>query len=300
MTKKNLLIDEYPLLVLPSLATAIGLNEAIALQQLHYWLGNPKGGVEIDGERWTYNTYEEWQEDNFPFWSVRTVQRVFLNLEELGLIISKQEASYDRKKYYRVHYANLARWNTPNPDIASGQDGTMDDDKVAYSIKGITETTPETTNPAAVAATPEIPSTYSVDWQMAGGLETIIIPDEAEEFRRAAKSWAYQIAMNNADLEPLAYEFMISANKIPCDKDVKFWRKTLRGFRNNSTRPATAQDVHHAILMHISRQLPIKSPASIEWALIEWISPTPESKNLPKGIEAGRVFLEAHGVNTNG
>lgn len=145
MTKKNLLIDEYPLLVLPSLATAIGLNEAIALQQLHYWIGNSKGGVEMDGERWTYNTYEEWQEDNFPFWSVRTVQRVFLNLEELGLVISKQEASYDRKKYYRVHYANLARWNTTNPDVASGQDGTMDDDKVARSIKGITETIAETT-----------------------------------------------------------------------------------------------------------------------------------------------------------
>ena len=37
----KLLIDEPPLQVLPSLALKIGLNEAIILQQVHYWL-NPK------------------------------------------------------------------------------------------------------------------------------------------------------------------------------------------------------------------------------------------------------------------
>lgn len=142
MRKKNLIIDEYPLLVLPSLATSIGLNEAIALQQLHYWLENPKGGIEMDGFRWVYNTYENWQKDNFPFWSVRTVQRVFTNLEDLELVISKQQANYDRKKYYRVHYDNLASWNETNCRNAEFQDGGMQDAKVASSL---TETTSETT-----------------------------------------------------------------------------------------------------------------------------------------------------------
>jgi len=141
MRKKNLLIDEYPLLVLPSLATSIGLNEAIVLQQLHYWLENPKGGVELDGYRWVYNTYEEWQRDNFPFWSVRTVIRTFANLEEMELVISKQLASYDRKKYYRVHYDNLASWNETDCHNADLQNGGMDHAKVAPSL---TETTPET------------------------------------------------------------------------------------------------------------------------------------------------------------
>jgi DnaD/phage-associated family protein len=142
MRKKTLLIDEYPLLVLPSLATSIGLNEAIALQQLHYWLENPKGGVMLDGERWVYNTYEDWQKDNFPFWSVRTVVRVFDHLEEMKLVVSMQQASYDRKKYYRIHYDNLAQWNMPDCQDASCQDGTFDHDKVASSL---TETTSETT-----------------------------------------------------------------------------------------------------------------------------------------------------------
>lgn len=141
MRKKNLLIDEYPLLVLPSLAKAIGLNEAIALQQLHYWLENPKGGVMMDGERWVYNTYEDWQKDNFPFWSVHTVQRVFMSLEKIGFVISMQKAEYDRKKYYRVHYANLASWNETDCHNAELQDGTMEEAKVASSL---TETTTET------------------------------------------------------------------------------------------------------------------------------------------------------------
>ena len=54
----NLLFDKHPLVVNPSLAALIGLNEAIVLQQVHYWL---KHNEEADknfeeGRYWTYNT----------------------------------------------------------------------------------------------------------------------------------------------------------------------------------------------------------------------------------------------------
>lgn len=68
----RLLIHDYPLMVSPRLAVAIGLNEAIVLQQLHYWLGT--AGKERDGKRWIYNTQVEWQAQ-FPFWSLNTVRR---------------------------------------------------------------------------------------------------------------------------------------------------------------------------------------------------------------------------------
>ena len=55
----NLLIDDYPILVLPKLATEIGLNEAIVLQQMHYWL--KKSNHNYDGRRWIYNSFPEWQ-----------------------------------------------------------------------------------------------------------------------------------------------------------------------------------------------------------------------------------------------
>ena len=51
----SLLISEPPLQVLPSLAVKIGLNEAIILQQVHYWL--LKSNNIRDGYKWVYNSY---------------------------------------------------------------------------------------------------------------------------------------------------------------------------------------------------------------------------------------------------
>ena len=95
----KLLIPESPIQLIPSLAKAIGLNEAIFIQQLHYWSLKSKDG-------WVYNTYEQWQEQ-FPFWSTRTIQRIVRNLEETGLLISRQDNDFDRKKYYQIDYDKL-------------------------------------------------------------------------------------------------------------------------------------------------------------------------------------------------
>lgn len=139
MKNSSLLINEPPLLVLPSLAKAIGLNDAIITQQLHYWLENPKAGVERDGFKWVFNTYDEWQE-NFPFWSTSTIKRTFLELEEKGVVISAQmdAKSRDMRKYYRLNYEKLAEFETLHrvnviPSIGSHRD----------DVKGNTETTTE-------------------------------------------------------------------------------------------------------------------------------------------------------------
>ncbi len=106
----NLLIDEPPLVVLPGLATAIGLNEAIVLQQLHFLLQNPKNGAAVAGKRYIYNSYPEWHQ-HFEFWSVPTIKRTFLNLERQGLVSSVQpnKQKHDHTKYYRVEYDALDR-----------------------------------------------------------------------------------------------------------------------------------------------------------------------------------------------
>ncbi len=111
MKKSHLLINEPPLQVSPTLAAQVGLNEAIVLQQVHYWLVNPKcqGVIDDDGNKWIYNSYEEWQEDNFPFWSVPTIQRVFLSLESKGVLLSAQfwAQKRDMRKFYRINYERL-------------------------------------------------------------------------------------------------------------------------------------------------------------------------------------------------
>src|SRR5699024_12396798 len=56
----SLLFAERPLVINTQLAMKIGLNEAIVLQQLHYWLRDTNSGMECDGVRWIYNTTEQW------------------------------------------------------------------------------------------------------------------------------------------------------------------------------------------------------------------------------------------------
>ena len=80
----KLLIDDYPIQILPKLATEIGLNEAIVLQQIHYWLN--QSSHNRDGKKWIYNTYDDWNKQ-FPFWSVMTIRRVINSLEKQKLIL---------------------------------------------------------------------------------------------------------------------------------------------------------------------------------------------------------------------
>lgn len=106
----KLLLDEYPLLVSPTLATRIGLYEAIVIQQLHYWMNNPKMGRTVDNRRWIKNSTEQWQRDNFPFMSIPTVRRTFSELRERNLILVRGDLNSnrtDRTLWYSIHYENL-------------------------------------------------------------------------------------------------------------------------------------------------------------------------------------------------
>lgn len=108
----KLLINENPLQVLPTLAALIGLNEAIILQQVHYWLNIAQKSKDTrkkkDGKWWVYNTYKDWKE-NFPWWSVDTIKRTINRLEEAGLLLSvKHNASdWDHTKWYSIDYEML-------------------------------------------------------------------------------------------------------------------------------------------------------------------------------------------------
>ncbi len=106
----KLLIDDYPIQVLPKLAVEIGLNEAIILQQIHYWLNQSKHFY--DGKKWIYNTYEDWNEQ-FPFWSVMTIRRTITSLEKQNLIISANynKAGFDKTRWYSIDYEEVESVN---------------------------------------------------------------------------------------------------------------------------------------------------------------------------------------------
>lgn len=100
------LLDESPLLILPSLATEIGLNEAVMLQQMHYWI--LKSNKYFDGKAWFYKTLEEWEQE-FPFWSQSTIRRVIGSLEKMNLILvgNFNQKKFDKTKWYTVNYERV-------------------------------------------------------------------------------------------------------------------------------------------------------------------------------------------------
>lgn len=106
----TMLLDEYPLIILKGLASKIGLNEAIVLQQIHYWLiKNEERRMNYhDGRYWTYNSYDNWQKE-FPFFSVSTIRRTIKSLELQGLIIvgNYNKLKIDRTRWYTIDYQKL-------------------------------------------------------------------------------------------------------------------------------------------------------------------------------------------------
>ena len=107
---RTLLMQEPPLQVLPSLAKAIGLNEAIVLQQLHYLLRQSK--TTYDGQPWVSLSYDDWETIHFPFWCARTVRRAILMLQKLKLITSTTRYNrhfLDDMKWYTINYSEVSQ-----------------------------------------------------------------------------------------------------------------------------------------------------------------------------------------------
>lgn len=115
-----------------SLAVAIGLYEAIVLNKLQWCVESPlMSGTVIDGQKWIRNPIvctdpdkqDRAQEhgkaidwlSNFPFLKPYLIRKVFNNLEQLGLVISRQwrAGKWDRCKYYTINKEKLAELLKP-------------------------------------------------------------------------------------------------------------------------------------------------------------------------------------------
>lgn len=128
----KLLIDDYPIQVLPKLAELIGLNEAIVLQQIHYWLNNSKH--KYDGKTWIFNSYPEWQKQ-FPFWSLITIKRTIYSLEKQKLLLigNYNKAKFDKTKWYSINYQTIEGMIRPSyqndtTSVSKRDDGVYQND----------------------------------------------------------------------------------------------------------------------------------------------------------------------------
>lgn len=93
-----LLIEEPFVVVLPSLAKALSLNEALLLQQIQYFAQRSEDG-------WVRRTIAEWHRWPFTFMSTRTIRRALTQLKERGILEGvAEEGSLDRALSYRIDY----------------------------------------------------------------------------------------------------------------------------------------------------------------------------------------------------
>ncbi|QLR42759.1 conserved phage C-terminal domain-containing protein [Enterobacter sp. RHBSTW-00994] len=138
----SLLMPSRPIVINPDLAYSIGLNEAIALQQVNYWLKETTSGLERDGVRWIYNTNEQWLEQ-FPFWSESTLKRTFTRLKNLGVLKVEQlnKSQRDMTNYYTINYESelldevkVTKSKSSKCTLPSGQNEPMEEVKVELSI----------------------------------------------------------------------------------------------------------------------------------------------------------------------
>jgi DnaD/phage-associated family protein len=229
----NLLLDDKPLVILPSLAEKLGLNEAIFIQQLHYWL---KDSNNIrDGLKWVYNTYEDWNEQ-FPFWSIRTLKRVITGLENNGFIITANynQMKIDKTKWYRIDYEKLNEL-VARPSCQNGTskvtDCPIEGDKLASPLPEIT--TEITTEKKEVE---EAPSCEVNPFSFF----------EENGFGTIGGYMAEKIGQWCDDLSP---ELVLEAMKIAVEYGVKNWTYVERILGNWAEKKFKTLDQVHAALL---------------------------------------------------
>jgi hypothetical protein len=114
------------MLVLPSLAITLGLNEALFAQQVWFWCRHYQKAHDLRhyhlGRWWVWNTADEWQVE-MPWWSLSTVKRTIhrLRKKRVLLIARFNRMTYDRTNWYAIDRQRIAELTPP-----SGQNDPMD------------------------------------------------------------------------------------------------------------------------------------------------------------------------------
>jgi DnaD/phage-associated family protein len=227
------LLDDKPLIILPSLAETVGLNESIVLQQLHYWL--KESSHIYDGYKWIYNTYSNWKEQ-FPFWSDKTIRRIITKLENQGLIVTGNynKLGIDKTKWYRIDYEKLEILTSP-----SGQNDQMDGTDCPVEAVNLTTPLPEITTENTTEkkeGEEEAPSPDPNPFQFF----------EENGFGVIGGYIAEKIGQWCDDLSP---ELVLEAMKIAVEYGAKNWNYVERILRNWADKKLTTVEQVHAALL---------------------------------------------------
>lgn len=164
------LIDEKPIVILPSLVKAFGFCEAAFIQKLHYFLeaNAEKKRNFIDGRFWSHGTYAEWAETLNGIFAESTIRKAVAGLEKKGLLISTTEYNqhpFDRTKWYSIDYEVLAAFErSESPDKREQNDLLEDSETIRYEIADESATSEQ------MNALPDSTSYKELNGQLSGQL----------------------------------------------------------------------------------------------------------------------------------
>jgi len=126
-----------PVLVIPELARVLGVNKALILSQLDYWL---ERSIYEDqsGRRWCYNTLEEWQ-TSLPWLNVSSIKRMFgeLSAEKIVLVEQFDRSRLRRENWYSLdHQAVTAKYSKRVKEIAEENNNKRERIKTRRRFRG--------------------------------------------------------------------------------------------------------------------------------------------------------------------
>ena len=94
------------------LAIVIGVNEAIFLHRLDQLLATALC-IHENGRKWVCKTVEDWQREEFPFWSESTIKRIIGSLRQRDFVLAikaEGKSSFDHTKAYTIDYDRLNKF----------------------------------------------------------------------------------------------------------------------------------------------------------------------------------------------
>jgi DnaD/phage-associated family protein len=269
----KLLLDDKPIVVIPSLAEKIGLNEAIILQQMNYWLQKSKH--EYEGKHWVYNTYEEWQEQ-FPFWSKSTIVRCITKLEKLGYLTTGNfnKSPIDKTKWYTINFEILEGMSSPSSQNESSstqiESSSSQNESSIYSdcideLVNLNRTIPESTT----ESTSDIKNIVEEEAHMESPFQFF----EQNGFGTIGGYISQKIIQWCEDLSD---ELVLEAMKLAVEQGKKTWRYVEAILRSWAEKKITTVDQAHALQMEHkekksqqsstkSRSRPIRSEQLPDW-----------------------------------
>lgn len=107
-----LLMGRDALWAQPDLAAALGSSDlAIIVQKIHEWISYNQAENKLShrraGKWWTYNSYQEWIDKHFFWLNHASMGRSVRALEKMGVLITMQGNTRDKRKWYTLDYAQI-------------------------------------------------------------------------------------------------------------------------------------------------------------------------------------------------